>query len=161
MQDVLNWLPLALSVLALIAAGIALWLAQKAKVLATPTPEMRRLAQRLAEPEGAELLGTLLSQVQAQEARLRELDAVAETLKTQLRGAVQKIGLQRFNSDEAIGGNLSFALAMLDSRNHGLMLTSIHSLESGRVFLRPIVNGQSEMPLMPEEQTALQQALRS
>lgn len=161
MKDVLNWLPLALSALALIGAGIAVWMAQSAKVMATPTPEMRRLAQRLVEPEGAQLLATLLAQVQAQETRLRDLDAVSETLKSQLRNAVQKIGLQRFNSDEAMGGNLSFALAMLDSRNHGLMLTAIHSLESGRIFLRSIINGQSEMPLMPEEQTALQQALRS
>jgi len=160
MESLLNWLPLGLSALALIGAGAALWQASKARALATPTSEMRRLAERLAQPEGEQLLATLLSQIQGQEARLRDLDAVAESLKLQLRGAVQRIGLQRFNSDEGIGGNLSFALAMLDSRKHGLMLTSIHSLESCRIFLRPIIGGESEMPLMPEEQTALQQALR-
>ncbi|MEN6548056.1 MAG: DUF4446 family protein [Armatimonadia bacterium] len=161
MQSFLNWLPLGLSALAAILGGVALWQSQKARALATPTSEMRRLAERLAQPEGEQLLATLLAQVQGQETRLRDLDATAESLKLQLRDAVQRIGLQRFNSDEVIGGNLSFALAMLDSRNHGLMLTSIHSLESCRIFLRPIINGESEMPLMPEEQTALQQALRS
>lgn len=160
MQVLLTWLPLGLSVLALIGAAAAFWQSSRAKALATPTPEMRRLAERMAQPEGEQLLASLLSQVQGQEARLRELDGVAEGLKLQLRDAVQRIGLQRFNSNETIGGNLSFALAMLDSRKHGLMLTSIHSLESCRIFLRPIINGEAEMPLMPEELTALQQALR-
>ena len=161
MKELLTWLPLGVSVLALVIASLGAWQASRARALAAPTPEMRRLAETLAQPEGEQLLAALLSQVQSQEGRLRNLDSTADQIRAQLRNAVQRIGLQRFNSDEGIGGNLSFALAMLDSRNHGLMLTSIHSLESCRIFLRPIINGQSEMPLMPEEQTALQQALRS
>ena len=84
------------------------------------------------------------------------------TLGAQLtRGAVQRVGLERFNSEKGLGGNLSFALVMLDARNHGICLTSIHSLEACRIFLRGIVSGKTDMPLMPEEEAALQQALRS
>lgn len=161
MESVLQWLPLGVSVLALALGGVALWQAGRAKALATPSPEMRRLAESLTQPEGEQLLAQLLSQVQAQEGRVRELESARDQLRNQLRGAVQRIGLRRFNSETGLGGNLSFALVMLDARNHGLMITSIHSLESCRIFLRAIVNGGTDLPMMPEEQEALQQALTS
>ena len=157
---VLTYLALVLSVLALVAAIMALLRAGRAKMMATPTPEMKRLAQRLAEPEGEQLLAQLVSQAQSQEGRLRQLESLTDTLGRQLRGAVQKVGLQRFNAEEGLGGNLSFALVLLDSRNHGLMLTSIYSLHSCRVFVRGIVSGKTDHPLMPEEEEALRQALQ-
>ncbi len=161
MNGALLWLPLILSLVALAAALGALWLARRAKILATPSPEMQALAQRLAEPAGEQLLATLLSQVQAHEGRLRDLEAARDAISRQLLGAVQKIGLKRFNADEGVGGNLSFALVLLDGRNHGLMITSLYTLESTRVFLRGIINGRTELPLTAEEQEALQQALQS
>jgi hypothetical protein len=159
MAEPLQWLPLAISGLALVAAAVAIWLASRAKVMATPTTEMRRLAQTLAQPEGEQLLARLLSQVEGQEQRVRELESAREQIRAQLKGAVQKIGLRRFNSETGLGGNLSFALVMLDARNHGLMITSIHTLESARIFLRAIINGETDLPMMPEEQEALAQAL--
>ena len=159
--QVLAWLAVVLSALALAAALVALLQASRARVMATPTPEMKRLGQRLAEPEGERLLAALVAQVQGQEGRLRELESATDLIRNQLRGAVQKVGLERFNAEERLGGNLSFALALLDSRNHGFMLTSIHSLHSGRLFVRGIISGKTDLPLMPEEQEALQQALRS
>jgi len=160
MTGALAWVPLIVSLLALAGAAFALWMAQRARALATPTTEMQRLAQQLAEPEGQQLLAQLLSQAQAQEGRLRELESAREQLRNQLRGAVQKVGLKRFNSETGVGGNLSFALVLLDARNHGFMITSMYSLQACRVFLRGIVNGKAEMPLTEEEEEALEQALR-
>jgi len=159
MSGSMQWLPLAVSGLALALAAVALWMANRARAMATPTPEMRRLAETLAQPEGQQLLAQLLAQVQTQEGRVRELESAREQIKAQLKGAVQKIGLRRFNSETGLGGNLSFALVMLDARNHGLMLTSLHSLERSRIFLRAIINGGTDLPMMPEEQEALAQAL--
>ena len=132
MDQPLTLLPLALSVVALLIAAYAAWQANRAKTMATPTREMRRLAETLAQPQGEQLLAQLLSQVQGQEGRLRDLESAREQIKAQLKGAVQKIGLRRFNAETGMGGNLSFALVMLDARNHGLMITSIHTLESAR-----------------------------
>jgi hypothetical protein len=159
MAEPLQWLPLAVSGLAFIVAAAAIWLAYRAKAVATPSSEMRRLAQTLAQPEGEQLLARLLSQVEGQEQRMRELESARDQIRAQLKNAVQKIGLRRFNSETGLGGNLSFALVMLDARNHGLMITSIHTLESGRIFLRNIIKGETDLPMMPEEQEALAQAL--
>lgn len=155
-----DWLPLALSGLALVVAVLAALAALRAHRMATPTPAMKRLQERLAGPEGEHLLAELQSQLVSHGQRLRDVESKAEQVGNQLRGAVQKVGLERFNAQDGLGGNLSFALVMLDARNHGVCLTSIHSLEACRIFLRGIVNGRTEHPLLAEEQAALDQALR-
>jgi hypothetical protein len=160
MSAVLTWLPLVLSLAAVVVAVLAYRQAKQARLLATPTEEMQALAAQLAQPEGEQLLAQLVSQALAQESRLRELEGARDQIRNQLRGAVQKVGLKRFNSDENVGGNLSFALALLDGRNHGLILTSMYSLTVCRVFMRGIVNGKTELPLTEEEAEALEMALR-
>ena len=154
------WLPLVLSSLALVLGLAAMLTALRARAAIAPTPAMRRLQEKLSGPEGEQLLAELATEVQAHAARLREAESLASQLSNQLRSAVQKVGLERFNAEKGLGGNLSFVLVMLDARNHGFCLTSIHNLESGRIFLRGIVSGKTELPLLPEEDTALQQALK-
>jgi hypothetical protein len=153
------WLPLVLSSLALVLGVAAILTALRTRAAATPTPAMRRLQEKLSGPEGEQLLAELAAEVQAHAARLREAESLASQLSNQLRSTVQKVGLERFNAEKGLGGNLSFALVMLDARNHGFCLTSIHNLESGRIFLRGVVSGKTELPLLPEEEVALQQAL--
>ncbi len=156
----LEWLLLVVSGLALAVAVVALLVALRARRMATPTPAMRRLQERLAGPEGEQLLAELQSQVLSHAQRLRDVESRTDQVGNQLRGAVQKVGLERFNAQEGLGGNLSFALVLLDARNHGVCLTSIYSLEASRIFLRGIIAGETDHPLLPEEQVALEQALR-
>jgi hypothetical protein len=154
------WLPLVLSGLALLLAIGALVFAARARAAATPTPAMRRLQEKLSGPEGEQLLAELDARVQEHGTRLGEVESLAERLKAQLQGTVQKIGLERFNAEEGLGGNLSFALVMLDGRNHGFCVTSIYNLEGGRIFMRGIIDGKTDLPLLPEEAAALEQALK-
>ncbi len=46
-----------------------------------------------------------------------------------------------YNPFEDTGGNQSFALALLDADANGVMLTSLHSRQATRVYLRTIVGG--------------------
>lgn len=157
----LSWGPLVLSLVAVMIAGGALAMALSARRLARPSADMRRLAEELARLPAQELLARLLSLTEAHESRLQALDSATDDLSQHLRGTVQRIGLTRFNAEEGLGGNLSFALVMLDGRKHGFCLTSIHSLSTCRLFIRGIVNGKTDLPLNPEEQEALAQALQS
>ncbi len=72
--------------------------------------------------------------------------------------SVQKIGVVRFNPFRDTGGDQSFVLAMLDSRDSGLVLTSIHGREGTRVYIKPIEYGTSRYPLSKEETAALKTA---
>ena len=74
------------------------------------------------------------------------------------RHAVQRVGLVRYNPFEDTGGNQSFALALLDADANGVVLTSLHSRQATRVYLRTIVAGRCDAALSAEEAEALRQA---
>ena len=155
---ILTWLPLALALVALAGAVFAVLQARQAKTLATPTTEMQRLAAELARPEGAQLVAQLLSQTQAQEGRLRSLESAREQVRNQLRGAVQCVGLKRFNAEEGVGGNLSFALALLDGNGSGLVVSSIYSRRESRIYAKQVSAGNASHTLSREEEEAIRQA---
>lgn len=90
--------------------------------------------------------------IQASEARLQKIEH-------KLRAAVDTAKLVRFNAFDDVGGELSFALALLNQQGDGVILSSIHSREESRVYAKPVVGGQSKYPLSKEEQEVLQQGL--
>lgn len=86
------------------------------------------------------------------------LEAIAgRTRELEIRGrkAVQRVGLVRFNPFEDTGSNQSFALALLDDDEDGIVLSSLHSRQSTRFYLKPIVAGRSDVSLSSEESEAL------
>ena len=65
----------------------------------------------------------------------------------------------RFNPfREDTGGNLSFALALLDADDNGIVLSSLHSRQTTRVYIKAITAGQADQQLSEEESAALRQA---
>ena len=58
-----------------------------------------------------------------------------------------------------MGGNLSFAIALLDYTNSGFVLNSVHSREGCYMYLKRVDRGQTEVLLGSEEREALEQAL--
>ena len=83
------------------------------------------------------------------------LKAVTKSVK----GAFQKFGMVKYNAFKGMGGNLSFAFAMLDLNNTGFILNSVHSREGCYLYIKDVVNGEAEITLGNEEKEALEQAL--
>jgi len=72
--------------------------------------------------------------------------------------SIQKVGLIRFNPFKEKGGDQSFVIALLDSTNNGLVISSLYTPNGVRVYSKPIKNGQSPYPLTQEEIKALKEA---
>ena len=103
-----------------------------------------------------------LAQVQKnkdQDRELKELSGRVKDLERISQKTFQKIGIVRFNSFPGMGGNQSFAIALLDSQNSGFVLSSLLVKESNRVFAKSVKNGQPEYSLSNEEKEALQKAV--
>ena len=58
-----------------------------------------------------------------------------------------------------MGGKQSFALALLDCKGDGVVLSSLYGREESRVYAKPVKGGLSEYTLSKEEEAAVQQAL--
>lgn len=71
---------------------------------------------------------------------------------------VQKVGLIRFNPFRELGGDHSFCLAILDGEDTGLVITSLHTRDRTRVYMKAIKNGKSDTDLSEEEKKALVKA---
>jgi hypothetical protein len=90
--------------------------------------------------------------------RVDAVDGRLPVIEEQGRRAVQYVGVVRFNPFEDTGGNQSFALALLDSKRDGIVVSSLHSRQNTRVYLKAIVGGRSETALSDEESEALRKA---
>ena len=71
---------------------------------------------------------------------------------------VQKIGLVRFNPFRELGSDHSFSLAILDGEDSGTIITSLHTRDRTRVYMKAIKNGKSDADLSEEEKKALVKA---
>jgi|SwirhisoilCB3_FD_contig_101_192799_length_949_multi_2_in_0_out_0_2 hypothetical protein len=111
---------------------------------------------------------TLLNALDRYVARLDEtiqhvndLDALCHDIETAQVGSVQKIGVVRFNPFNDTGSDQSFAVALLDAKGSGVVLSSLFSRASTRIFAKAISDGTSVYPLTDEEREAIDQALGS
>lgn len=105
-----------------------------------------------------QLLSAELRRVDDLSAGLAEQSARLHITEDQARRAVQRVGVVRFNPFEDTGSNQSFALALLDSEANGVVLSSLHSRQVTRMYLKHIAAGRSETPLSDEEAEALRRA---
>ena len=85
-------------------------------------------------------------------------DSIRMTNKNS-RAAFQKFGIVKYNAFKGMGGNLSFALAMLDYTNTGFVINSVHSREGCFLYMKEVERGETDVLLGAEEKEALEQAL--
>lgn len=70
-------------------------------------------------------------------------------------GCVQRYGMVRFNAFVDVGGEQSFALALLDDKGTGLVLSNIYGRQDSRMYVKEMVDGKSDKPLSDEEKNAV------
>lgn len=68
---------------------------------------------------------------------------------------IQKVAVSRFNPYPETGGDQSFALALLDKDDSGVILLSLHGRETTRLYVKPVRHGKSQYGLSREEQQVL------
>jgi len=127
---------------------------------------VRRLGARLESiTQGSDeqsleaVLGSHLDRVRQVVKDVDTVAARAAVIERDLQGTFGRIGLVRFNPFEDTGGNQSFALALLDGRGDGFVVSSLHARAGTRVYAKAISSGTSEAALSDEESEALRAAL--
>lgn len=79
--------------------------------------------------------------------------------KKTMEKTLTKYGVVKYDAFDDVGGKLSFALALLDTNNTGIILNAIHSKDNCFFYVKEIVNGESYILLSSEEMDALKQAV--
>jgi hypothetical protein len=109
--------------------------------------------------------GNLEEFIVKQNQKINELTGHADLMEASVRDlrelqkiSVQKMSVIRYNPFKDDGGNLSFSLALLDGKDNGLVITSMHGREQNRIYAKPIKNGKSDFTLTEEEQQAIKES---
>lgn len=87
--------------------------------------------------------------------KLTQLQQSYDHLSSISARSIQKTGIVRFNPFKDTGGDQSFVLALLDNHDSGFLMTSIHSRDGTRVYIKPVEYGASKYTLSEEEKAAL------
>ncbi|HET8587322.1 MAG TPA: DUF4446 family protein [Candidatus Limnocylindria bacterium] len=106
-----------------------------------------------------EVLDAHIAQVDSVSGRLDELNRLHTYLEARSRGSLQHIGMVRFNPFDDTGSDQSFAIALLDDRRDGIVLSSLHGRANTRVFAKPVEGGESRHTLSAEESEAIRIAV--
>lgn len=75
--------------------------------------------------------------------------------------SLKKIGIVNFDAFDDVTGKLSFALAILNNNNDGIIVTSLYGHNSCNTYLREVTSGETPIKLLEEEKTALKEAINS
>jgi hypothetical protein len=121
----------------------------------------KRYRKMMTGMEGVNLEGLLMAHMQEVREALEKVEDTAKCcrkIEDSLQYCLQKTGMVRFNAFEDTGSDLSFALALLDEKDNGVVISTIYGRNECRTYAKPIVKRESQYFLTEEEKAALNKA---
>ncbi len=121
----------------------------------------KRLKSFFNGSKAKDLEGVLFEEIKRMkkaENNIQQLFETTKILEKVTEESLQKVSVVRFNPFKDTGGDQSFAIALLDAKDSGLVISSLFTRQGTRIYSKPIKNGQSEYPLSKEETEALKKA---
>lgn len=147
-------------VFGLLLSIIIIWLAIVSYFLFKAIANYNRLTQGVTDKTLSEVLNNFLKENLKTEEEQKKIRIELKKIREESQIFIQKIGLVRFNSFTDTGGDQSFALALLDGAENGIVITSLYSRTGSRWYVKTIKHGKAlEYDLSKEEQQALKKVL--
>ena len=75
--------------------------------------------------------------------------------------AVSKTSLVRYDAYEGAGGHQSASIALLDAGRTGVVVSAIQGRDYARIYVKELDEGRAPVSLSPEEQDAVERAMKS
>jgi hypothetical protein len=94
------------------------------------------------------------------EAAVARLGPVVKSLAERMPGALRYAAVVTFDAQDERTGHLSRSIALLNERRDGLVITLLHGPRQTLFFTKMISEGVGTEPLSPEEQAAVDRALK-
>lgn len=142
-----------------LAGAILIWLIILSIFLYKAISHYNKLSRGVTKQNLGSLLEKVLSQIDLSRNELGELRLRCEKIEQEELLHAQKIGLLRFNPFSDTGGDQSFILAILNGRDDGVLISSLHSRSSTRWYAKKVKAGKGiEHELSDEEKLAIKQA---
>ena len=106
-----------------------------------------------------EMLQKYLEKVEEVNEKNEEIINYCTRLDKDISLCIKKIGMVRYSAFKDTGSDLSFALALLNDNNDGILLNGIYSREMSNIYAKQVTQGRTNAKLSDEEKQALDIAL--
>lgn len=104
-------------------------------------------------------LKEVIGQINSLKKQYGDLSKELKQIKKENELFIKKIGIVRYNPFSNAGGDQSFSIALLDSKNNGVVITSLYAQDGNRVYGKPIENNISKYSLSEEEKQAIKKTI--
>ena len=104
-------------------------------------------------------LENYMYRVERVERQNAEIISYCKNLDDEVAKCIQKVGIVRYSAFKDTGSDLSFAVAMLDENNDGVVFNGIYSREMSNIYAKPVKKGVSEYTLSEEEKEGIRRAI--
>ncbi len=134
-------------------------------VLLVRVRRLRRAQQVVLGARGERDIVAHTSELEDQVRNLREavetLDRTVAVHKAELDHAFTYLAVVRYDAFRDIGGEQSASVAVLDRHRSGFVLSSIHSRDYARMYVKQLRDGVPDRALSPEEIRVVEAALET
>ena len=139
----------------------SLWLGGVTFLLLKTLGNYNRLTKGVSDQTLSEVLNDFLDKEKITQKELARVLEEIGSLREEAKLSIQKVGLVRFNPFADTGGDQSFALALLDGKDSGIVVTSLYSRNGVRWYVKTIRKGKGiEHELSKEEAEAVKKTLK-
>lgn len=149
----------AVAVIALLVAGVALLRLRRLRraqlAVLGDRGERDLVAHAMSTGRRVDELGAGIEEIS------RALFDRMEVVEQRLDGTVSGSSVLRYDAFNESTGRQSSSIALLDSNRNGVVLSAILQREQARVYAKPVLDGDSELELSPEEREAIRMAAES
>lgn len=124
----------------------------------------RKYKKFMSGKDAASLEDTILQQKEEIEklmGAIQKKDTVIDQIHLLLEKTYSKSGLVKYDALDNMSGKISFAFVLLNDKNDGFLMNSIHTRNGSYVYLRDIKNGLCDVKLGEEETQALEIAMKA
>ena len=153
-----NFLIISAVILILLIIGLLITIIKFSSINKKYKEFMKKLGDGKDIQEDLENYMYRVDRVEKQNAEIR---GIIEDINTNMSSCIQKIGMVRYNAFKDTGSDLSFALALLDENDNGVVLNGIYSREMSNIYAKPVEKGNSKYTISEEEKLAIQKAVEN
>ena len=152
-----GWIAIAAVALAVLGIAIAL-------VLHVRLRRVRAAQVALLGSGGGDLVDfavSLQGRIDGLHRALDEVTAALARLERRVDATVSRLAVVRYDAYENTGGHQSASVALLDSSRSGVVLSAIQGRDYARIYIKELDDGRAAVSLSPEEQEAVERAMKS
>jgi hypothetical protein len=133
----------------------ALWLLGISVALYRIYALFNKLTKGVEVGDLKKVLEAVLSSEEKHSLDIKDLSRRIANLEEDGKLHIQKVGVNRFNPFKEVGGDHSFSLAILDDEDTGVVITSLHTRDRTRVYMKDLKKGKSANELSDDEKKAI------